>query len=473
MTEGSGGPGPIGRSALDDPVVGVVGTPDASDVAHALAALASSLGWAGARGPFSNIIPTSARVVVKPNWVLHANRGPWGTQPLYTSAALVRAVTEAALEVEGTEVMVADAPLQSCDFDRLLSESGIASWAERLALDAPGFAGIKDFRRTRSVFRRGVRLAAEEQVPLDQFILFDLGTASLLEPITNRRAPFRVTQYDPGRLERTHGPGRHQYLVARAVIEADVVVNLPKLKTHKKAGVTCALKNLVGINGNKEYLPHHRVGGSASGGDCYPGRSAVKRALEYSMDGLNRSRTIAAKQTWNVVQRILNAVAIARGDRLGVEGAWIGNDTVWRMCLDLNRILLYGRPDGTLADEPQRQVISVVDAAVAGQGDGPLSPQPLNLGVLLGGANSSAVDWVGSYLLGFVPDLIPIVREAFKEFDHPLTAFGPDSIQLCGDLGAGAAECILPRVWDQPPVAHPEGWLAAARSAADLLPSSA
>jgi len=34
------------------------------------------------------------------------------------------------------------------------------------------------------------------------------------------------------------------------------------LKLHRKAGITCALKNLIGINGNKEYLPHHRLGGS-------------------------------------------------------------------------------------------------------------------------------------------------------------------------------------------------------------------
>ena len=462
----------MSRSALDDSLVGVARSADSSDVAGALAALASALGWADRRGPFSNIIPTSARVVVKPNWVLHANRGPWGTEPLYTSASLVRAVTEAALQIDGAQVVLADAPLQSCDFERLLSETGLSDWAEKLACEAPGFAGIKDFRRTRSAFHRGVRLAAEEQVPLDQFVLFDLGTASLLEPITNRRAPFRVTQYDPGRLERTHGPGRHQYLVARAVIDADVVLNLPKLKTHKKAGVTCALKNLVGINGNKEYLPHHRLGGSASGGDCYPGRSAIKWALERSMDELNRSRAIAAKYAWNTVQRMLNAAAAARGDRLGIEGAWIGNDTVWRMCLDLNRILLYGRPDGTLATEPQRQVINVVDAVVAGQGDGPLAPQPLNLGLLLGGTNSSAVDWVGTYLLGFVPKLIPLVRESFVGFDHSLTTFDPDAIRLCGDLGSGAADRILPQVWDQPPVVHPEGWLAAARSATGSLASS-
>ncbi|MCV6004648.1 DUF362 domain-containing protein, partial [Escherichia coli] len=85
------------------------------------------------------------------------------------------------------------------------------------------------------------------------FVLFDLGRESLLEPITDQGQNFRVTCYDPRLLAARHAPGRHQYLVSRDIIEADVVINLPKLKTHKKAGLTCALKNLIGINGNKEF----------------------------------------------------------------------------------------------------------------------------------------------------------------------------------------------------------------------------
>jgi hypothetical protein len=30
------------------------------------------------------------------------------------------------------------------------------------------------------------------------------------------------------------------------------------------------------------------------------------------------------------------------------SGNWHGNDTIWRMILDLNKILLYGNPDGTM-----------------------------------------------------------------------------------------------------------------------------
>src|SRR5687768_17691117 len=106
-------------------------------------------------------------------------------------------------------------------------------------------------------------------------------------------------------MAKTHGKGRHRYLVAKDVLDADVVINLPKLKTHRKAGVTCALKNLIGINGNKEFLPHHRVGGAEAGGDCYPGSSRTKRALEFVLDRENASTSYRTARVWNEISRYL------------------------------------------------------------------------------------------------------------------------------------------------------------------------
>ncbi|MDZ7775698.1 MAG: hypothetical protein U5L09_08940 [Bacteroidales bacterium] len=38
---------------------------------------------------------------------------------------------------------------------------------------------------------------------------------------------------------------------------------------------------------------------------------------------------------------------------------WYGNDTTWRMVTDLNKIALYGKPDGTVSDKPQRNLYSL------------------------------------------------------------------------------------------------------------------
>jgi uncharacterized protein (DUF362 family) len=433
-------------------------------VREALERAGRLLGWSdGERGPLGQKIAPGAKVVIKPNWVMHENAGPGGMAPLLTHQSVVQAATEAALLAGAGEVLVGDAPIQSCDFGLLLKNTGLDEWSSELANREPRFKGIHDFRRTVARFVDGVRIADENVQSEDNFVLFDLGRESLLEPITDDNPAFRVTCYDPRLMAKTHAPGCHRYLIAREILEADVIVNLPKLKTHQKAGITCALKNLIGINGNKEYLPHHRIGGFDLGGDCYPGGSDLKRALEFIHDRQNMTKSHAAGRMWRTAANQIYRLLRLKGDRFGIEGSWSGNDTIWRTCLDLNRILLYGTPRGTMSDEVQRSVIHITDAIVAGQGNGPLAPEPLPMGLLLAGENAAAVDWVGAYLLGYPPENIPIVREALGTFRWPLTSFGREDIRLSGDLGEGVADELLQRRSNEP-INHPVGWQAVAHS---------
>jgi uncharacterized protein (DUF362 family) len=424
-------------------------------ISDALSRAAAHLQWSGGRGPFGALIPPGARVLIKPNLVLHSNTGTGGLEPLVSHGSLISAVVEAALLADAGEVVVGDAPLQSCDFSSLLASTGLDVWADETMKRDSRFKGIRDFRRTTCAVVHGIRKAEEDLQSEDRFTLFDLGRDSLLEPVSNGEERFRVTWYDPRLMARTHRPGHHQFLVAKEVLEADVVINLPKLKTHKKAGITCALKNLIGINGNKEYLPHHRLGGSETGGDCYPGASKLKRAREYVMDRQNLTSSMAAGVLWHGLDSVLSRMSLLQGDRIGVEGSWSGNDTIWRTCLDLNRILLYGQLDGSMADQRQRRVVHVVDAVIAGQGDGPLSPDPLPLGVILAGNNAVAVDWVAAHFLAYDPFKIPLLRHAFGDFRWPLSQFSNAEVRVTGDLGEGSPAIVASQ---KIPVAHPPGW---------------
>jgi uncharacterized protein (DUF362 family) len=437
---------------------------ETSLISQAIDRLAADLGWAlDGKGPFGKLIHSGARVLIKPNFVLHHNQGNGGMDPMVTHQSVVKAVVAAALQADPAEVIVGDAPIQTADFSALLNETGLDSWSEDLKKADSRFKGVKDFRRTTARYVNGVRQAEENLLPEEDFVLFDLASDSLLEPITDEKEDFRVTCYDPRLMAKTHGRGRHRYLVARAVVDADVVINLPKLKTHKKAGITCALKNLIGINGNKEYLPHHRLGGANLGGDCYPGDSKVKRMLEYAADQQNTSGSERIGKVWSGVATQLNRVLHLMGDNLDIEGSWSGNNTIWRTGLDLNRILLYGRADGSMAQSSQRRVVHLADAIVAGQGDGPLSPQPLALGLLFAGNNAACVDWFGARLLGYDPQLVPIVREAFGDFRWPIATSQPAEITLAGDWGNGKLDQAA--IKDTPSIIHPVGWRDAAAPA--------
>jgi uncharacterized protein (DUF362 family) len=434
-------------------------------VSQALKRLADAMDWSDETGPFGRVVPKGARVLIKPNLVLHRNEGSGGMECLVTHASVIRAAAEAALRTGASEVLVGDAPVQGCDFDKLVEGMGLRAWAKEQMARDPRFKGLRDFRRTTCVFVHGVRVAAEDLQPMERFRLFDLGGESMLEPISNGENRFRVAWYDHRLLAKAHHPGVHQYLVAREVVEADVIFNLPKLKLHRKAGITCALKNLIGINGNKEYLPHHRFGGSENGGDNYPGDSTVRRTLEYVRDRQNIASSRAEGRAWNVLAAVLARTSRALGDPYGTDGSWCGNDTVWRTCLDLNRILLYGRSDGTMGDEIQRRVVHIADAVVAGQGNGPLAPDPLGLGLIVGGNNASAVDWVGAHLLALDPEKVSLTRHSFDQFRWPITSFPSSNVSVVGDAGEGTPIAVTEKI--RQPVHHPAGW----REASVDLPS--
>jgi uncharacterized protein (DUF362 family) len=367
------------------------------------------------------------KVVLKPNWVYHENASGQGLDCLITHVSVLEALLHYVAKGRPAAIVLGDAPIQGCDFTALLVHSGVAEMIDRFA--AHGIeVEVKDFRRT---IRPGGKLATKPVDggrSLDEFILFDLGAESALEEITQPDSEFRVTMYNPDLLKRTHAPGKHQYLVARDVIEGDVIISVPKLKTHKKACITGALKNLVGINGHKEYLPHHRKGNPQNGGDCYPEPSSVKALVEDLADATNRSEGKISR--WLLANSFRAGTVFGRWLNLGdnYEGSWHGNDTVWRMTLDLQRILLYGRQDGTLAEAPQRTVVTVTDAIIAGEGDGPLAPTPVDLGMMTLGGNSAAVEWVNALLIGLKPAKIPLTREAFARNRYPLADFGPESV---------------------------------------------
>jgi len=392
--------------------------------------------------PLGVIIHEGAKVVVKPNWVHHHNSSGYGMDCLVTHPCVIEAILYYVAKAHPERIIVGDAPVQGCDFEALMATCHVLEMIERFTAHNVNVS-VKDFRRTIQPNASLGGRAQEDCRPLDEFILYDLGPDSTLEAITTPNSEFRVTMYNPDVLKRTHGPGKHQYLIARDVIEADVVINVPKLKTHKKACITGALKNLVGINGHKEYLPHHRKGSSQEGGDCYIGQSHLKSLVEDLLDATNRAQgTIARRMLGNAVR-----VGTAFGKVVGVdnnyEGSWYGNDTVWRMSLDLQRVLHYGRADGTLADHVQRTVLTVTDAIIAGQGDGPLAPTPSKLGIMTLGANTAAVEWVHALLMGLDPQRIPLTREAFVPHRYSLMGFPPDEIVIRVDGRPVAASEIF------------------------------
>ena len=342
--------------------------------------------------------------------------------------------------------MVGDAPLQVCDF-AALQRLGFDRVASYFAASGRALT-VKDFRRT--VMKRDQARAevSEDLKPLEDFVLVDLGADSLLEPISGDAERFRVTMYDPRKMRENHRPGVHRYLIARDVLEADLVVNVPKIKTHKKAGVTLALKNLIGINGNKDYLPHHRLGAADGKGDNYAESSLPKGLAEWLLDRLNRhlDKPRIYQRAALLIYKLLWLDKV-RGRSTDIEGGWHGNDTIWRTCLDLNAALLYASPDGRLHVAPQREILHIADGIIAGEGEGPLRPAARPFGVITAARNAAAHDWAVTHAMGFDPRRIPITRHAFDTTKHPLARFAAKEVTAVGPAAAARTLFAPARGW--------------------------
>jgi hypothetical protein len=89
-----------------------------------------------------------------------------------------------------------------------------------------------------------------------------------------------------------------------------------------------------------------------------------------------------------------------------MEGSWHGNDTIWRCIADLNHVIFHARSDGSLAEQPQRSYLAVVDAVIAGEGEGPMQNSPKPLGLVFAGINPLSVDHAAAHIMGFDPAVI-------------------------------------------------------------------
>ena len=203
----------------------------------------------------------------------------------------------------------------------------------------------------------------------------------------------------------------HKFCVAKEVFEADIVITMPKSKTHRMSCITNSLKILVGINGDKDYLPHHRIGSKSQGGDCYKDSSILRVMAEHLLDFSNRHR---GRFYFLPTKKIVSALwwLSNPNKEISINAGWYGNDTVWRMVMDLNTIAIYGKLDGTIANTPQRTLYTLCDAIVGGQGSGPLDPDPLALGMLTFSNDSYLMDEVMGEIFSLNIPKVPLLKEA-------------------------------------------------------------
>ncbi|MHA1212730.1 MAG: DUF362 domain-containing protein, partial [Candidatus Heimdallarchaeota archaeon] len=247
------------------------------------------------------------------------------------------------------------------------------------------------------------------------YTIVELGEESALIDITHQYRKFRVTNYDKEKMTKFHNENHHSYIIANSVLQSDVIVTLPKLKSHRKAGITCALKNIVGINGSKDCLPHHRKGSIKENGDEYLNKSFRKKLLSNLEE-----RRAQSKSRIFCFFLFLKKLVLYAFERMFPykdpykEGSWYGNKTIPRTIVDLNFILNFVTKEGKISKNKQRSLFAITDAIISGECDGPLCPTKKETGILIASKDFLANDIISSYLTGFDPMKIPTIAFALN-----------------------------------------------------------
>jgi uncharacterized protein (DUF362 family) len=370
--------------------------------------------------PLKELVSAGDKVLIKPNLVSHENNVLKGSNAIVTHASVIRPIIDYVLlaQQNKVEIVIADVPLQEANFEMIIGSNGLRNLIE-FYRDRGISITLLDLRQTIAFANAQGFFTNKKKVNGDPrgYAVVDLSQNSELMPLVELGpARFSVGNYEYLEAQNHHTKQISEYCISKTVLESDVVINVPKMKTHAKAGVTLSMKNLIGITGDKSWLPHYRSGSPQKGGDEYSESvaAAIQTSFTRRFQGRSRLLWTVAWAVWQVTKKILRFFGIAQSYRT-VGGAWQGNDTLWRTILDVNAILFYADKSGIMSNHPQRKCLSIVDGIVAGEGSGPLKPVPRKAGLLIGGQDPVEVDLVSCRLMGLIWQKIPQIREAISK----------------------------------------------------------
>lgn len=366
--------------------------------------------------PLGRYIKPGDHVLIKPNWVMHMNGAKNvkenAMECLVTHPSCIRGICDyclIALEGKG-QVIIGDAPMQDCNLPDLLEKMHFNEIL-KFYKEQDQAVSFMDFRKYQSTFN-------ENKVIVNKIYKSGVGVNVNMDKLSihEKRVGKRIYQVDNYSKEETgkyHGEADHIYSINKDVLDADVIINFCKPKSHRLAGFTAAMKNMVGITYNKASLPHRVEGSVTEGGDAYLSQSYAKKIIDRVLD-----RKIKYEEKHNIlfatVDRYIYGLLLILTRKLGrdpyIKGIWYGNDTIWRTVIDLNYIEKFADKKGKLQYTQQRNILNFADMIIAGDHNGPCQPEPKKIGVIMASESAVAMDLAICKMIGFPEEKIPMIR---------------------------------------------------------------
>jgi uncharacterized protein (DUF362 family) len=407
-------------------------------------------GW----NPLGRLISPGMKVVLKPNFVRSRHYEHKDPYSMITHPSVLRAIADYCwIALEGTgRIIIADAPQYDANWAELLELTKLGEVCTFYAAWGGPQVELRDLRRYWSRARHFQSMVIALPGDPEGASTINLGKKSALYAHPDPTRLYGAV-YHRAETIRHHTGDQQIYEMSATVMNADVVISVPKLKTHKKVGVTLNIKGLVGICTNKNLIVHYSLGPPSEGGDQYPDghftpmEERLIKIERWMYDALLARRNILLEYLHRSVYWLHETclkpfgIKVAKEKRLLDAGNWHGNDSAWRMAADVMNAFTFADRKGQLRETPQRRTFAIVDGIVGGENRGPLEPDPKPAGVLVGGDNFLAVDIVSTRLMGFDPMKVKVFRHLLAQRDFDLGVRSCDQIEV-RSAEAGWAACL-------------------------------
>lgn len=389
--------------------------------------------------PLGELVKPGDSVVLKPNFVRHYHRLGKPIECVITHASVLRPIMDyvrIALKGRG-EIIVADSPQGDANFAKLIEANGARSLFDFYAPLSTGtlLIELRDLRKEWTVYRHGGVVWERVKLKGDPhgYTTINLDEDSEYVDVANKN--YYGADYDRDRTKHFHNEQSNRYNIANTILRADVFICVPKLKVHRKVGVTLNIKNLIGVNGEKNFLPHFVVGSPEQGGDEFSNDTFNNKIDRKLKDWLLWKHHAVGKYLyvgWHALDKFI--LRKFQPKQSFVKGDWWGNDTTWRSAVDLNKILLYADKNGAMQPTIQRRYLSIIDGIIGGEAEGPLTPDPVYSGVMLGGFDPLTVDIFASTLMGIDWRKLKMLVGATSLRKFPLTSVPGGHYQARSDV---------------------------------------
>lgn len=365
--------------------------------------------------PFKDIIKPTDCVLVKPNLVVDTYLLTHDQfEAAVTHGSIIRPILDyiiIALKGKG-KIIIADGPIDITDFENVIKNNGIQQIVDFLTskqyipitiLDLRNVVAHAKFKIEFKNFEIGLwKLKYNSQFP--GYVEVDLKEQSEFDSTKNYES-LRSTQLfasgkDPSTM---HNIGKHIYGISKVILEADVIINIPKMKSHKKTGNSLCLKNMIGITVPRSWIPHY-----TEKIDEYEKINYFDMIIKsiWEIPKTNSSRLIIRKRFTNY--------------NIAIKGSNPINHTLKKSIVDINKIVLYANKLGIMRKSKQRKILTFIDGVIGGEKDSPLMPSPRIANTIIAGFDPIAVDIIATKIMGYDPEKINVLSCAINSKDYPI-----------------------------------------------------